>query len=86
MDIAEEVGKATIFYNEKCVDADLVNGIVYTENTETGVKKEYKADVVFAADGAFSAVRYNAMQKLERFVPSGFAGSKISRYPSSINR
>ncbi|OFY86895.1 MAG: kynurenine 3-monooxygenase [Bacteroidetes bacterium RIFCSPLOWO2_12_FULL_35_15] len=67
MDIAEEVGKATIFYNEKCVDADLVNGIVYTENTETGVKKEYKADVVFAADGAFSAVRYNAMQKLERF-------------------
>ncbi len=67
MSIAEEVGKATIFYNEKCSDVDLVNGIVYTENTETGIKKEYKADVVFAADGAFSAVRYNAMQKLERF-------------------
>lgn len=67
MSIAEEIGKAKIFYNEKCVDADLVNGIVYTENTETGEKKEYKADVVFAADGAFSAVRYNAMQKLERF-------------------
>lgn len=67
MSIAEEVGKATIFYNEKCIDADLVKGIVYTEHTETGIKKEYKADVVFAADGAFSAVRYNAMQKLERF-------------------
>lgn len=67
MTIAEEVGKAEIFYNERCLDVDLVNGIVYTEHSETKSKKEYRADVVFAADGAFSAVRYNAMQKLDRF-------------------
>ncbi len=67
MDIAEEFGDAEIFYNEKCIDVDLKNGIVYTENTESGVKSETKSDVVFAADGAFSAVRYNAMQKLDRF-------------------
>jgi len=67
MDIAEEYGDAEIFYNEKCIDTDLENGIVYLENTETGVKSEVKSDLVFASDGAFSAVRYNAMQKLDRF-------------------
>jgi kynurenine 3-monooxygenase len=67
MSIAEEVGNAEIFYNERCTDVDLVKGIVHTEHSETGVKKTYHADVVFAADGAFSAVRYNAMQKLDRF-------------------
>jgi kynurenine 3-monooxygenase len=67
MSIAEEVGNAEIFYNERCTDVDLVKGIVHTEHSETGVKKTYHSDVVFAADGAFSAVRYNAMQKLDRF-------------------
>lgn len=67
MDIAEEYGNAEIFYNEKCIDVDLENGIVYLENTETEKKSEVQSDLVFAADGAFSAVRYNAMQKLDRF-------------------
>ena len=67
MDIAEEYGNAQIFYNEKCLGADLENGIVYLENLETGVQSEVKSDLVFASDGAFSAVRYHAMQKLDRF-------------------
>ncbi|TXB65381.1 FAD-dependent monooxygenase [Vicingus serpentipes] len=67
MDIAEATGQAEIFYNEKCVGTDLENGIVFLENSETGKKWEVKSDVVFASDGAFSAVRYNAMQKLDRF-------------------
>lgn len=67
MDIAESYGGAQIFYNERCYDADLEKGIAYVENTKTGAKTEVKADVVFACDGAFSAVRYNAMQKLPRF-------------------
>ena len=67
MDIAEQYGNAEIFYNERCYDANLEEGIVYLENTKTGKKTEVKADVVFAADGAFSAVRYNAMQKRPRF-------------------
>ncbi len=66
MDIAEKQGNAQIFYNEKCVDVNLEKGIVYTE-TQTGEQKEYHSDLVFAADGAFSAVRYNAMQKIDRF-------------------
>ncbi|MBL4593581.1 MAG: FAD-dependent monooxygenase [Flavobacteriales bacterium] len=66
MDIAEE-NSAEIFYNEKCTGADLENGIVYLENTQTGVASEVQADLVFGTDGAFSAIRYNAMQKLDRF-------------------
>jgi kynurenine 3-monooxygenase len=67
MDVAENYGDAEIFYNEKCINVDVENGIIYLENTKTGEKKEIKSDVVFAADGAFSAVRYNAMQKTDRF-------------------
>jgi len=67
MDIAEESGNAEIFYNEKCIGADLENGIVYLENTVTKEKTEVKSDVVFGTDGAFSAIRYNAFQKVDRF-------------------
>lgn len=65
MDIAEE--NATMFFDEECIDADLENGICKFRNTVTGVNTEVKSDVVFATDGAFSAVRYHAMQKADRF-------------------
>lgn len=67
MDIAEQYGDATIHYNHECIGADTVNGIVTLRDTENNRTFEAKADVVFAADGAFSAVRYHAMQKLDRF-------------------
>ena len=67
MTIAETKGNATISYNEKCYDADLDAGIVFLENTKTGEKTTHQSDIVFATDGAFSAVRHNAMQKLHRF-------------------
>lgn len=67
MDIAEQRGKATIHYNIQCVGADLEAGIVHLKNSLTGEDFDDKADVVFACDGAFSAVRYNAMQKTDRF-------------------
>ncbi|MEY3237136.1 MAG: hypothetical protein RI883_1237 [Bacteroidota bacterium] len=67
MDIAEKFGKATIHYNHDCKKVDLKNGIVYLTNNLTGENVEAKADLIFGADGAFSAVRYNSMQKLDRF-------------------
>ena len=67
MDIAEEHGGAKILYDEECIGADTGKGIVYLKNTQTGKETEAQADVVFAADGAFSAVRYHAFQKLDRF-------------------
>ena len=67
MDIAEKHGNATIHYNHDCRKVDLKNGIVWLTNTITGEEIEAKADLIFGADGAFSAVRYNSMQKLDRF-------------------
>lgn len=67
MDIAERDGNAEIFFNEECIGADLKSGTVTVKNSETGKITEVKSDVVFGTDGAFSAIRYNAMQKLDRF-------------------
>ena len=67
MDIAEQHGNAKIFYDHPCVDVDLDKGIVFLKNTNTGEVVQDKADIIFAADGAFSAVRYQGMQKLDRF-------------------
>jgi kynurenine 3-monooxygenase len=67
MDIAENHGSTTIHYNEKCTGVDLKNGIVFLENIITKRKTTNQSDVVFACDGAFSAVRYTSMQKLDRF-------------------
>ncbi len=67
MDIAEEFGNATIHYNHECKRVDLEKGIVFLKNTITGEEFTDEAPIIFAADGAFSAVRYNSMQKLDRF-------------------
>ena len=67
MDMAEKKGNATIHYNHDCKKVDLKNGIVSLTNTLTGESFEAKADLIFGVDGAFSAVRYNSMQKLDRF-------------------
>lgn len=70
MDISERTGNTEISFNEECIGADLKNGIVNLKNTETGKITEFKSDVIFGTDGAFSALRYNAMQKLDRFTYS----------------
>ncbi len=67
MDIAEKEGGATIHYNHQCVDVDLEAGKVSLQNYTTKEIIEDQADVVFACDGAFSAIRYKGMQKLDRF-------------------
>lgn len=67
MDIAENYGNAKIYYNQECIKVDLEQGIVYLKDTISGALSEQKADLIFGADGAFSAVRYSSMQKLDRF-------------------
>lgn len=67
MDIAERTGKVSIAFNEECVGADLENGSTQFKNSSNGKITNVQSDVLFASDGAFSAVRYNAMQKLDRF-------------------
>ena len=67
MDIAEEYGGAVIRYNTECLGCDTDGGIVHLQNCETGEEFQDQADVIFAADGAFSAIRYNTFQKKSRF-------------------
>ncbi len=67
MDLAEASGNAEIKYRHKCYDVDFESGTVHIENSETGEKFQHSADVVFACDGAYSAVRYSGFQKLDRF-------------------
>jgi len=56
MDLAEKNG-ASLFFNEKCVNADLNKGIATFENSKSKRKKNIKSDVLIGADGAFSVVR-----------------------------
>lgn len=67
MDMAEQRGNATIHFEHECRNIDLEKGVVYLTNKQTGEQFEDQAELIFAIDGAFSAVRYNAMQKLDRF-------------------
>ena len=72
MDLAERKGNTKIHYQHQCLDADLEKGHITLKNLNTQEIFEDKADVIFAADGAFSAVRYNSMQKVDRFNFSQF--------------
>ncbi len=67
LDMAESFEDTTIYFKHKCIDADLDNGIVFFESSTSEKIVQSKADVVFGADGAFSAIRTKAMQKTYRF-------------------
>ena len=70
MDIAENHGKATIFYRHACEGVNTETGEAYLRNELNEERFTVKSDVVFAADGAFSSVRYNSFQKRNRFTYS----------------
>lgn len=78
MSIAEEGGNVNIHFNHECINVDVQKGIAIFKNTETNEIVEVKDEVFFATDGAFSAARYNGMQKLDRFnysqnyIPDGY--------------
>ena len=65
IDLAEEAG-AEFRFEEKIWDVDLPNAKLYTGDSEKSVWKEYKFDLIFGADGAFSRTRHK-MQRQSRF-------------------
>lgn len=65
MTCAEEHG-VEIQFNRRCTDIELNGGSATFFNTETGTTSVLESDVVFGADGAFSAVR-DTMVKTDRF-------------------
>ncbi|MBT8285578.1 MAG: FAD-dependent monooxygenase, partial [Flavobacteriaceae bacterium] len=56
IDLAEEAG-AQFKFNEKVWDVDLPTATLYTGDTEKSEWQEYKFDIIFGCDGAFSRVR-----------------------------
>jgi len=65
IDLAESAG-ATFKFEEKIWDVDMKEARLYTGESEKSVWKEYKFDLIFGADGAFSRVRHK-MQRQSRF-------------------
>ncbi|QWX84310.1 FAD-dependent monooxygenase [Cellulophaga sp. HaHaR_3_176] len=65
IDLAEEAG-VEFRFEEKVWDVDLPEAKLYTGETEKGEWQEYKYDLIFGCDGAFSRVRHK-MQRRSRF-------------------
>ncbi len=67
MDLAEQLPNVSLHFNQKCVDIDFSKTMASFENTETGKISTEEAEIIFGADGAFSAVRLNMMLKNDRY-------------------
>ena len=62
MEMADKNG-AKLYFNEKCVDANLEDAIATFENTNTGKEQVVSADLLIGADGTFSAIRELMIKK-----------------------
>lgn len=63
--LAEDAG-VVFKFEEKVWDVNLPEAKIYTGETEKGEWQEYKFDLIFGCDGAFSRVRHK-MQRRSRF-------------------
>ncbi len=66
MDIAEQNG-VKIYFNEKCTQLDWSKDILAFENTKGKQVPASNADIVFGADGAYSAARLQHQLQHDRF-------------------
>jgi len=64
--IAAEFPNVEFFFEHRCVEVDLQEPKLTMEDLRSGEIKTLDAPLIFAADGAFSAVRY-ALQRTDRF-------------------
>jgi kynurenine 3-monooxygenase len=62
MEMAEKNG-AKLYFNEKCVNANLEKAIATFKNTKTNTEQEISADLLIGADGSLSAVREQMVKK-----------------------
>lgn len=67
MDAAENCGNVEIRYDHQCIDVDFKDTSVTVLDKVNNKTIVHSSDVIFACDGAYSAVRYNGFQKLDRF-------------------
>lgn len=64
--IAGSFPNVEFHFEHRCADVDLQNPAITFEDLQTGKMKTIDAPLIFATDGAFSAVRY-ALQRTDRF-------------------
>jgi kynurenine 3-monooxygenase len=64
--IADSFPNVEFFFDHHCTNVDLDNPVIEFEHLKTGERKTFNAPLIFAADGAFSAIRY-ALQRSNRF-------------------
>tara|TARA_B100001250_G_scaffold71782_1_gene58120 strand:+ start:23761 stop:25095 length:1335 start_codon:yes stop_codon:yes gene_type:complete len=64
MDMAEENG-VKLCFNQKCVDVDFENSVVTFEDAITKKNQNIKSDFTIGADGAFSVVRKQMVDKYQ---------------------
>ncbi|MEZ5017467.1 MAG: NAD(P)/FAD-dependent oxidoreductase [Flavipsychrobacter sp.] len=56
MTLAEQEG-ATIHFEQKCIDVDIEKNVITLEDINTNKTQTIESDLIFGADGAFSALR-----------------------------
>lgn len=66
MDLAEHWNNIELFFEERCTGIDFETGTARFENSNAGKHTICESDLIFGADGAFSAVR-GSMQITDRF-------------------
>ena len=66
LNIAAAFPNVAFHFDHRCTEVDLNASRISFEDMKTGTHKTLDAPLIFAADGAFSAVRY-ALQRTDRF-------------------
>ncbi len=64
--IASSFPQVEFFFEHRCMDVDLNQPYIHFEDLKTGELKTIEAPLIFATDGAFSAVR-QTLQRTDRF-------------------
>ncbi|GIV44795.1 MAG: hypothetical protein KatS3mg035_1918 [Bacteroidia bacterium] len=67
IDLAEQQPNVKLHFNERCDFVDKNSGTIKFVNTETNNVTTLNPDLIFGADGAFSAVRLNMQLQNDRF-------------------
>lgn len=67
MSLAEQHENVNIYFNERCDKLDRKTNTIEFTNLENGKNQTVQSDLIFGADGAFSAVRLQMQLQSDRF-------------------
>jgi kynurenine 3-monooxygenase len=66
LNIADSFPGVEFYFDHQCTEVDLDNPVIRFQDLKSGEIHSFESPLIFAADGAFSAVRY-ALQRTDRF-------------------